>query len=272
LFGRWATRRCARTPKVVHTLHGIHYLHYRNFVLKYLYIYLEKYLSRFTDAVIFVSDADRERGRRFHLIPEDKIVLIKNGINFDVFDSEVSKKEGREKLGIDSSVPVVGSVARLHRQKGLPYLFQAAKKIKESMPETAVWIVGGGSLKTKLQELGKRLDLEDTVHLLGERKDVAQLLSRFDVFVLPSLWEGLPYSLLEAAALAKPVVATDINGVREIVQNGKTGLLVPAKDPEQLAQAIVRLLQEREYAATLGQNLKDATQKTQDLYLRLAAD
>jgi glycosyltransferase involved in cell wall biosynthesis len=282
LYGRWSAHRCDRPPKIVHTLHGIHYLHYRNFFLKYLYIYLERLFSRFSDAVIFVSDADRERGRRFNLVPDDKVVLIKNGIDFDVFESEAYAKEGRSELGFESSGPVVGTVARLHRQKGLPYLFRAAKKIQESIPEATVWILGGGSLMTKFQKLRKKLDLEETVHLLGERKDVAQHLSRFDVFVLPSLWEGLPYSLLEAAALAKPVVATDIDGVREIIQNGKTGLLVAAKDPELLAQAAVRLLHESEYAATLGRNLKDATQrefslsqmlqKTQDLYLKLAAD
>jgi glycosyltransferase involved in cell wall biosynthesis len=282
LFGRWSARRCDRPPRVVHTLHGIHYLHYRNFFLKYVYVYLERFFSRFSDAVIFVSDADRERGRRFNLVPEDKMVLIKNGIDFEAFESGTSLKEGRDELVFGSSCPVVGTVARLHRQKGLPYLFHAAKKIQESIPEAAVWIVGGGSLLPKLQRLGKKLDLIETVHLLGERKDVAQLLSRFDIFVLPSLWEGLPYSLLEAAALAKPVVATDIDGVREIVKHGETGLLVPAKDSERLAQAVVRLLQEREYAATLGRNLKDAIQrefslsqmlqKTQDLYRKLTAD
>jgi glycosyltransferase involved in cell wall biosynthesis len=208
--------------------------------------------------------------------------VIKNGIDFESFESRVAIKEGGDELGFDSFGPVVGTIARLHRQKGIPYLFQAAKKIRKSMPDAVVWILGGGSLMTKFERLEKKLGLEETVHLLGERKDVAQLLSRFDVFVLPSLWEGLPYSLLEAAALAKPVVATDIDGVREIIKNGQTGLLVPVKDPGQLAQAVVRLLRDREYASTLGRSLKDAAlkefslrqmlQKTQDLYLRLAAD
>ncbi len=280
LFGRWSARKCDRPPRVVHTLHGIHYLHYRNFFLKYLYVYLERFFSRFSDAVIFVSDADRERGRRYKLVSEDKMIVIKNGIDFDAFESETSLEEESGEIGFDSSGPVVGTVARLHRQKGLPYLFQAAKKVRESFPEVKVWIVGGGSLRLKLQRLGKQLGLEKTVVMLGERKDAGPILSRFDVFVLSSLWEGLPYSLLEAAALAKPVVATDIDGVREIVKHAETGLLVPTRDPEHLAQAIVRLLKEREYAATLGQQLKDANhkefslsrmlQKTQDLYLEVS--
>jgi glycosyltransferase involved in cell wall biosynthesis len=280
LFGRWSAHRCERPPRVVHTLHGIHYLHYRNFFLKYFYIYLERFFSRMTDAVIFVSDADRERGRRLNLAPENKTSLIKNGIDFEAFESKALIKEESDALGFDSSGPVVGTIARLHRQKGIPYLFQAAKKIRESMPDAVVWILGGGSLMARLQRLEKKLDLEGTVRLLGERRDVAQVLSRFDVFVLPSLWEGLPYSLLEAAALAKPVVASNIDGVREIIKNGKTGLLVPVGDPAQLAQAVVRLLRERAYAATLGRNLKDAAlrefslsqmlEKTQGLYLELS--
>ncbi len=282
LFGRWSARKCDRPPRVVHTLHGIHYLHYRNFLLKALYIHLERLFSRFSDAIIFVSDADRERGRRFKLVPEDKQVVIKNGINFEAFESETSLKEGRGELGFDSSGPVVGTIARLHRQKGLPYLFQAAKKIQDSIPEAKLWVVGGGPLLSKFQRLGKKLGLEEMVLLLGERKDVAQLLAHFDVFVLPSLWEGLPYALIEAAALAKPVVATDIDGVRELVKHDETGLLVPAKDSTRLAQAVVRLLQDRAYAATLGLNLRDfihqehelsrMLQKTQALYCKITVD
>jgi glycosyltransferase involved in cell wall biosynthesis len=282
LFGRWSSRKCDRPLRVVHTLHGIHYLHYRNFLLKYLYINLERFFSRFSDAVIFVSNADRERGHRFKLVPEDKMILIKNGIDFEAFESAASLENGGGEFGSDTSIHVVGTVARLHRQKGLPYLFQAAKKVREAVPEAVVWIVGGGSLLQKFQRLVKKQNLNETVNLLGERKDVAKLLARFDVFVLPSLWEGLPYSLLEAAALAKPVVATDIEGVREVIKHGETGLLVPAKDPVRLAQAAVRLLKEREYASTLGRNLKAAAkkefsisrmlQKTQDLYLKLTAD
>jgi glycosyltransferase involved in cell wall biosynthesis len=282
LFGRWSARHSDNPPHIIHTLHGIHYLHYRNSLHKLLYVNLERFFSRFSDAVIFVSDADRDRGRRFRLVPEYKMVVIKNGINFEAFEAEASLDEGRVELEHDPSGPVVGTIARLHRQKGLPYLFHAVKKIRESVPGVSVWIVGGGPLLPELKSLMEKLDLKDSVRLLGERTDVAGLLSRFDVFVLPSLWEGLPYSLLEAAALAKPVVATDIPGVREVVKHGETGLLVPARDSERLAQAVVRMLREREQAACLGRKLKSATQtdfslsqmlqKTQDLYLKLALD
>jgi len=279
LFGRWSAHRWGQPLRIVHTLHGIHYLHYRNSFLKYMYVYLERLFSRFSDTVVCVSDADKENARRFKLAPENKIVVIKNGIDFEAFAARTLERKESKDLDFDSGGPVVGTVARLHRQKGLPYLYRAFTKIKEHIPEATVWVVGGGPLLPKLQELGKKLGLEKTVWLLGERENSARLLSRFDVFVLPSLWEGLPYALLEAAALAKPVVATDIDGVREIVKHGESGLLVPVKDPDRLANAVVRLLQEREYATTLGQNLRDTSreafslsrmiQKTADLYIEL---
>ncbi|MFC2163454.1 glycosyltransferase family 4 protein [Acidobacteriota bacterium] len=278
-YGRLASRKSSSPPIVVHTLHGIHYLHYRNILLKRLYIYQEKYLSRSTDAVIFVSEADQRKGTELRLVPSDKQVLIKNGIDYAAYELQ-SRKHPEDMEGEQpDNHPLVGCVARLHRQKGIPYLLEAVDSIRRSFPEIKVWIVGGGPQREKLDHLKDRLGISSYVSLLGEREDVPQLVSRFDVFVLPSLWEGLPYSLLEAAALGKPVVASDIDGVRELIKHEQTGLLVPPRQPLLLADAVVRLLRDRDYALRLGQNLKTAVQNTytldrmvsqvQTLYLKL---
>jgi glycosyltransferase involved in cell wall biosynthesis len=115
--------------------------------------------------------------------------------------------------------------------------------------------------------------------MLGERIDARELLSLFDIFALSSLWEGLPLALLEAAAMGKPIVATDIDGVREVIQDGETGLLVPPANPEKLAEAILRLLQDKDLARKLGENAKATIpasfplskmiEETEQLYLRL---
>jgi glycosyltransferase involved in cell wall biosynthesis len=281
-YGRWAARKC-RLPVIIHTLHGIHYLHYRNFLLKWIYVLLERYFSRFTDALIFVSDADREKGKRFKLAPEEKMVVVKNGI--DLSSRELQKKleseieKNRRDLGLQSSQPIVGTVARLHRQKGITYLLKAAKRICQAFPEIKILIVGGGPLRSKLEREAQRLGLEDVVWFMGKREDVTKFLSIFDIFVLPSLWEGLPYVLMEAAALGKTVVATDIDGVREVIENGKTGILVPPRNPESLAQAVRRLLQDKGYALKLGQKIGEEVlprftlsrmvTQIQNLYLRL---
>ncbi|MBN1222368.1 MAG: glycosyltransferase family 4 protein [Candidatus Aminicenantes bacterium] len=279
LYGRLAVRRSGLSPVVVHTLHGIHYLHYRNFVLKHLFILQEKYLSRFTDAVIFVCDADRDKGRQWRLVPEDRQVVVKNGLDFSLYESEARKDPDGMLMDRDASNPIVGTIARLHRQKGISYLLKAAAIIRNDFPDLKVRIVGGGPLRSRLERLARSLGLYETVFFLGERKDVPSLLSRFDVFVLPSLWEGLPYSVLEAAALGKPVVATDVDGVRELIRHDETGLLVPPGKTGAMADAVKRLLDDRQYALQLGRNLRDdirsrftldrMVSQVQDLYIRL---
>jgi glycosyltransferase involved in cell wall biosynthesis len=268
---------------IVHTLHGIHYLHYRNVFLKRAYILLEKIFSRFSDAVIFVCDSDRNSARKYGLVPEDKGVVINNGLDWSVFDrlegKPLEKQNWEKELGIGLSSPVVGTVARLHRQKGLTYLLQAARLLSERIPGIKILVVGGGPLKSKLEEQKRRLKLEGTVYFLGERRDASRLLSLFDVFVLPSLWEGLPYSLMEAGALGKPVVAAAVDGVKEMIIDGRTGVLVPPKHAEKLALAVCRLLEDRAWARKMGSalqvGLRDKyslfrmVKETQSLYLRL---
>ncbi len=281
-YGRWAARKC-RIPVIIHTLHGIHYLHYRNFVIKYLYVLLEKWFSRLTDAVIYVCDSDKILGKKYGLVPEGKNVVIRNGVDFLTFEmsqgKQTEKLEFAQGLGLDLSKPIVGTVARLHRQKGIPYLLEAAQLLLQEIPGVQFLIIGGGPWKDRLIKQKNRLGLENSVHFLGERKDIPKLLSLFDVVVLPSLWEGLPYSLLEAGSSGKPVVATDVDGVKEIITDGKTGILVPSKKPRELAAALFQLLEDKELANRLGVALKEDIQKryslltmvedVQKLYLRL---
>lgn len=253
LYGRWAGRR-AGTPVLVHTLHGIHYLHYRNLILKTLSIKLEKAFSRFTDAVILVSDADFRRAGKFRLAPAAKLALIKNGLDFPGPPEVPNVMEERRKIGLEPSDAVIGTVARLHRQKGLVYLIRAAGRIFNGAPAARIVVVGGGPLEKALQKEIARRGLEGRFHLLGERADSARILSLLDIFVLPSLWEGLPYVLLEAASLGKPIVATAIDGVTEVLQDGQTGLLVPPADSGSLASAVLRLLKDHQLAAELGRS------------------
>lgn len=282
IYGRLAAHQ-SETPVVIHTLHGIHYLHYRNVFARTAHVLLERYFSRFTSALIFVSESDKKNGERFKLASSSKMVVIKNGIDFpacmDRSKKAINKEIIRSDMGVDEAHQVVGTVARLHRQKGLPYFLQAAEIISRSMPSAKFVVVGGGPLKRKLARLNQQRGLENVVRFLGERTDALEILSLFDVFVLPSLWEGLPYALLEAAALAKAVVASDVDGVSELIQDGETGILVPARNPELLAGAIIQLLKNKRAALHLGENLqaslsRDYTlsrmvQETQALYMDL---
>ncbi len=278
LFGRWAARKCP--PSVlIHTLHGIHYLHYRNPLWRYMFVLLERYFARWTDALIFVSRADLNKGQEKRLAPREKIFVIENGIDFSSYIFKQEKTSAHLEIGIDASHPLVGTVARLHRQKGLPYLIKAAKKISVRLPKLKVLIVGEGPERKKLERLIKKMKLTGIVRLLGERKDAAKILSSLDIFILPSLWEGLPYALIEAGAYGKAVVASDVEGIDELINDGETGILVEPKNSRALAESIIRLLEESEYRSRIGENLRKSllprytlskmVQQTQELYLRL---
>ncbi len=251
-FGRWAASQ-AKTPVVVHTLHGIHYLHYRNFLLKRLLIGLERDFSRLTDWVILVSDEDRRAAAAHRLALEEKLVVIKNGIDLRNLPSAEDARRRRQELGLSEGLPVVGTVARLHRQKGVIYLVRAAARLRKEFPEIRVVCAGGGPLEAKVRGEVRRLGLEPSVLLLGETSQALATLAALDVFVLPSLWEGLPFVLIEAAALGKPIVATDVEGNREVLTPGETGLLVRPADPGALAAAISRLLKDTSLSGRLSE-------------------
>jgi len=282
LFGRRAARR-AGTPVVVHTIHGIHYLHYRNPLLKHLYVLLERRLSRRTDAVIFVSEADFRAGAKWKLASPDRSRLIRNGADLGrrSKDLRTALRTAKLKASIGLTPPVVGTIARLHRQKGVEFFLRAAKIIHGAHPEARVVIVGGGPQEKRLRREAEKSGLGRAFLILGERTEARVLLSLIDIFVLPSLWEGLPLVLLEAASLGKAIVATDIDGIREVIRDGETGMLVPPANPDRLAEAVIRLLDDRTLAAKLGERAKreipplftlaETVEKTGRLYLELAA-
>lgn len=281
LFGRRAAR-AARTPVVVHTLHGIHYLHYRNPLLRRAHIGLERFLSRTTTAVICVSEADLALARKYRLAPGDRLRLVRNGVAlFEKYENDARLRVLDDLcVRLKFRTPVIGTVARLHRQKGVGHFIRAAEAVVRAKPSATFVVVGGGPLEKSIREEIARRGLGDRIVLAGERADALDLMSAFDVFVLPSLWEGLPLVLIEAAGLGKPIIATDIEGSREIISDGETGLLVPPADPAALAGAILRLLEDEDLRRRIAANarnrippafsLKEMVARTERLYLDLA--
>lgn len=239
-YGRMAARGTG--AGVVHTLHGIHYLHYGNVFLRRLFMILERWMSRSTDAVVCVSQADLDKAAALRLAPAGTLRLIKNGIDFQSAPPAGTPGRLAKELGLGRTDFVVGTVARLHRQKGLIHLLRAVPGIVKAHPRTRVVIAGGGPLRRELEAEARRLGVGDAVIFLGERADATGILGRFDVFALPSLWEGLPYVLGEAARAGCPIVATDIEGTREVIRDGENGLLVPPADSAVLERAVNGLL------------------------------
>lgn len=169
--------------------------------------------------------------------------VIPNGVEVEAIQSRARRAspDVRARLGLSAEDFVVGTVGRLERQKGQRYLIEALGELLAAVPRAKAVIVGKGSLDGELAALARRLGLEDRVRFLGERTDVFEVLTGFDVFAFPSLFEGLGVVLLEAMAVGVPVVATRIPGVVDVIEHGQSGLLVPPSDARALAGAIVDL-------------------------------
>ncbi|MEO6525567.1 MAG: glycosyltransferase family 4 protein [Gemmatimonadaceae bacterium] len=204
------------------------------------------FLSRCLDRHIAVSRsvAARLRGR-FHA-PDAKMRVIPNAITLRL--PVPPDQRLRAELAGDDSTPLVLTVARLDAQKGVGFLLDAAA----ALPEAAFVIAGDGPERAALEARAEALGLDDRVRFLGHRRDVPSLLAVADVFVLPSLYEGLPLSVMEAMAANVPVVATAIGGTDEIVRDGETGWLVAPGDGRALAAGIRAVLVDRERAVRIA--------------------
>jgi glycosyltransferase involved in cell wall biosynthesis len=236
----------------IYTLHGIHYLHYSNAFKKWLYVWGERFLKTLTSRFICVSQYDFNEGKKSGVIDPKRTAVIYNGIKSF---SLPSREEARKEFTLNEEV-VVLNIGRLHVQKGHTFLIEGAKKVLERESDVKFWIAGEGGERKKLSEEIERRGLQGKVSLLGYREDVSKLLAAADIFILTSLWEGFPYTILEAMSAGLPVVSTDVGGVAEAVEHQQTGLLVPPKEPRLLADALLYLIEYPEERKRMGERGK----------------
>jgi glycosyltransferase involved in cell wall biosynthesis len=186
-----------------------------------------------------------------------KFWLIHNGIDIEPFyeRSEAEKDAIKREYELPFNKPIITSVANLRPPKGHEYLIQALHELKRENPDFLTLLVGDGPLRGKLEELVRDLGLKEQVHFLGsrDREDIPEILAITDIFVLPSLWEGLPTAIIEAMAAGCPVVATAVAGTPEVVMDRETGFLVNSRDPEALAQKIAKLLEDPQLRRKMGE-------------------
>lgn len=209
--------------------------------------------ERLADGFIAVSDAVRKTLVEDHGIPEAKVRRIYSGVELDAFTpGRQNGLASKRALGLDPEAPLVGTIGRLVYQKAHHVFLRAASLVASAIPDAQFLIVGDGPIRSSLEQLSQELGLR-TCRFTGLREDVPELLSLMDVFALPSILEGLPRVLLEALAMARPVVAARIDGVTEVLEDRRTGLLVPPLDAVALAAAITRLLQDQALGRRLGE-------------------
>ena len=178
--------------------------------------------------------------------------LIYNGVDLERYDRQEACCTLREEYDIPEDAPIVGVVARLEVEKGHPTLIEAWPRVLESVPNAHLLVVGEGSRREALEEQVRALGLESRIVFTGRRDDVPAITAALDVAVLPSYREAQGLSILEAMALSRPVVASNVGGIPEMIEDGRTGLLVQPHDPVALSAAVVRLLEDHPYADTLG--------------------
>ena len=257
IVGRVAAR-WAGAPVIIHTPHGHVFYGYFGPVVTRLFLTLERWCARFTDRIITLT----ERGRREHLdlgvsLPEQYSV-IPSGIPLENFFPDPGRgRRVRERLGIPPEAPVLGTVGRLTAVKDQRTLIVAAKILVDRHPDLVVLLIGDGGLKGKLEAQTRDLGLEGRIRFLGWESDVPELLNALDVFVLCSLNEGMGRALVEAMASGLPVVATNVGGLPDMVEEGVSGCLVPAGAPDALAAAVSRMLDDRGRLRSMGERSRE---------------
>jgi glycosyltransferase involved in cell wall biosynthesis len=239
----WLASRLAGSHYLFATKHNLGYTAgQEKRAIRNLLYYASLYMP---DVVIIVSDWLRQRLARLPGLSDGRVVTIHNAIDADYYFTPEARDACRRELGITAEMDIIGYLGRLVPGKGLETLIEAMPTILQAHPQVRLLLVGEGPLRDVLIDLAHDKGVAPLVTFTGFRADVPRLLAALDLFVLPSLAEGLPLSLLEAMAAGKPAVATPVGGVLELIEDEVTGLLVRPSDPAALAMAILRLLEDK---------------------------
>ncbi len=256
MLGRLAAK-LAGVPIIIHTFHGHVFHSYFSPRKTRFFLWIERTFAKFTDAIITVSPKQREEILSYQIGQPEKVHTIGLGLELQEFvNCEGFRGKLRQELNVDPATPLIGIVVRLAPVKGLTYFLEAAKQVLETHPGAEFLIAGDGELRDALERYTNTLQIHAHVHFLGFRRDLPEIYADLDLVVLSSLNEGLPVALIEAMAAGKPVVATQVGGVGDLVQHNKSGVLVPAKNSRALAAGMLRILalpaHERETMGQIG--------------------
>ena len=235
--------------------------------------------GRLPHVVTTTGEAVRQELIRRNGLSPSRVVSIPTGVDLERFHPQPPDASLRKSLGIGSQGPLVGAVTFLRPEKGMEVLIEAVRLLKKALPAVECLIIGDGAEKPALSARIRELGLERCVHMVGFREDIPALLALLDVVVIPSFEEGIPQALTQALAMERPVVASAVGGVPEVVQDGVTGLLVPPRNPAILSEKIAFLLHHPSSGARMGQmgrqviqerySMESMLTRTEHMYRRL---
>ncbi|MBN1104911.1 MAG: glycosyltransferase [Deltaproteobacteria bacterium] len=247
-----------------------------------IYRFFDRLSERFVDRFVVVSDALMDQMTSNHRIPAGKVTKIYNGIEVEHFSpkgDEMDRLKIREALHIDEEAMLIGAVGRLVWQKGFEFLIRSVPEILMVSPNAKILLIGDGPLGPKLKSMCESMKLQGKVLFAGFRRDIRSLLSTMDIVVIPSIKEGFPMITLEAMAMARPIVATRIDGIVEQIDDGLNGILVPPEEVDALSSAIIRLLKDNYLARKMGEaarekvvsrfSIDEMVSKTEGVYMDL---
>jgi len=237
----------AGVPIIIHTIHGIPFIEGRNLFLRSFLLFWERTMSKVTTKFESIADIITKKFLEKGVGKDDQYITIYSGV-----DTEKCRDSQLLNLNIPSDHSKVLMASRLTKGKGFEELIQAAKKISRQKKKVSFLIAGEGKLKQRIEKSIHDNGLQDHFLLLGYRKDLYRVMKSADLFVLPSHAEGTPRVITEAMAVGLPIIATSVGGIPEQVEDGKNGLLIEPKNPDQLAEAILRLLNDRELRLQMG--------------------
>jgi glycosyltransferase involved in cell wall biosynthesis len=250
-LGRLAAK-WAGIPVILYTPHGFAFRTVRNGLIRWAYVQVERLCGLWTDRIICVSPTEREEALKNRIARPNKLVVIENGLDLGEFVLPLDHLAKKRQLGLDSHNPIVGTMGRLSWDKDFHCFLEAAVRVSTAYPETQFLVVGDGEARKDLELLATDLGISRRTVFTGFRPDSLEILALMDIFVLPSPHEAMPYTILEAMASEKPVLAIEGTGAQDVLQPGETGLLVPPQDPKTLAMAIMALLRDKARARAMG--------------------
>lgn len=251
ILGRLAAA-LAGVPVVVHTYHGFGFHDRQPPVVKGLYVLLERLCARFTDALVFVSKANIAYAAAHGIASPEEAVLIRSGVALAGLPAPVDAAKLKMSAGVGMHKLLVLSIGNLKPQKNAGDFVAAAAAVLAAVPEARFVFLGDGPQRRALEARAFALGLEGKVLFLGWRRDAAQWLAAADVFVMTSLWEGLPRALVEAMKSGKPAVCYAADGVVDLIESGKNGFLIEPGDHAALAERVTELLQDEPLRMRLG--------------------
>ena len=261
IIGRLAARMCG-IKNIIHTIHGFSFNDTQSFFKKNLFIFLEKVGAKFSEYLIPVSTENITKGLDNHIGKKEQYHYIRLGIDIDNFKNFSGIPSLKKELNIDDKDYLVTTIGPFKPQKNLPDFIKIAKNISEKNKRFKFVMVGDGTLRPHFENLIKDYNISNNIFLLGWRKDISNILNSSDIFVMTSLWEGLPISTIESMCCGLSPIVNDVDGQREIVKNGFNGFLIKPHDIKSCEEKIILLANDSKLRKELSLNAKNSIDYT----------